>query len=821
MAFQLRVIHTNGGCNGITRDSFIFGGAEAALAIAYVSPQLDLQRVIATLKQAGATMPLLAVSTAGELCAEKQNSLLYIPTDSESDSVVLQLFPPDLFAAVYIASVPLHNADIRNQSYSLQSEIRVQRIMDALEDVTPEFLIDARDTVALTFVDGLSHCENYLMEAIYRSGRFPCMFVGSASGGKLDFKASYIYDGARVCENRAVIAFLKLAPGRSYGVLKTQNFEAYGHVLEVADANPDKRTVYAVYDKKTNAKRPFAHYLAELLNLNVGALPEFFKQKTFALRIGQEYYVRSVSGVDSMTGAINFYCDVNVGDALHLVRAVDFEQRTINDIAEFLSPRPPTLGALLNDCILRRLNNPNDIQKMASSWPMPVAGFSTFGEIFGINVNQTLSALVFFDSSATPTWVDPFVAQFPIYYAGYSNYFSYRREQAKTNLKIRMAHAAAQHMQNIGVSQSLQLGVITIDSAGTILMINKTVETMFGYESSELLGKNVNMLMPEPESSAHSGHLASYLQTGKAKIAESGREVVALRKDKSQFHMHLSVTRLIEEGQIRFVGICRDISAQKTQEAALLAEKEQALYSSKAQADFLSNMSHELRTPMHAILNYAKMGLGRLEAEDTEKLRKYLTNIHVAGERLLILLNNLLDLAKMESGRQEYKLSNADFSEVTDHALMELDSLLKAKSLQCRVTSTLASNHAVFDKSRMIQVMINLLSNAIKFSPGGGVIHVEMSEMNTSSKGIVFHCAVTDEGQGIPDAELEIVFDKFIQSSKTKTGAGGTGLGLSICREIVEAHGGRIWAENSKYGGAVFNFTLPRQQEAAEIKIAI
>ncbi len=249
-------------------------------------------------------------------------------------------------------------------------------------------------------------------------------------------------------------------------------------------------------------------------------------------------------------------------------------------------------------------------------------------------------------------------------------------------------------------------------------------------------------------------------------------------------------------------GLIQDITTR-------IKQKERVEEASKAKSEFLSNMSHELRTPMHAILGYSEIGLTAIDEGDTQSVRKYLENIGRAGERLTNLLNNLLNLAKMEAGRVGYKKERADLKEVIEHALMELDPLIKAKNLNMTVAFD-RQTEAVFDKPHMTQVLVNLLSNAIKFSSAGGQIFITLFEERSDGGETAVGCRITDEGPGVPDDELQTVFDKFIQSSKTKTGAGGTGLGLAICQMIIEAHGGKIWAENTTPQGAVFSFVIPK-----------
>ena len=144
---------------------------------------------------------------------------------------------------------------------------------------------------------------------------------------------------------------------------------------------------------------------------------------TFGIEIDGQLFVRSVSGVDPTTGVVSFYCDVNSGDRLELLEATDLVEQTRHDLQVFMKDKPPALGAILNDCILRRLCNEKSLSSMTNIWSMPVAGFSTFGELFGININQTLSAIVFFDTSEKALR-DPFLETFPIHYANFVEYFT-------------------------------------------------------------------------------------------------------------------------------------------------------------------------------------------------------------------------------------------------------------------------------------------------------------------------------------------------------------------------------------------------------------
>ena len=242
-----------------------------------------------------------------------------------------------------------------------------------------------------------------------------------------------------------------------------------------------------------------------------------------------------------------------------------------------------------------------------------------------------------------------------------------------------------------------------------------------------------------------------------------------------------------------------------------LSHGERAQQAVRAKSEFVSNISHELRTPMHAILSYSKMGMADSGQESPGTLEDYFHKIHSAGGRLLSLINNLLDIARMEAGKMELNKTLYDFSEAIEDAHIEAKPLLENKSLQLAVEIAATDTRVLFDKRRITQVVVNLISNAAKFSPSGNTIRIRLDDGHLPDGGEALCCSVSDNGTGIPENELEAVFGTFVQSSKTKTNAGGTGLGLAICREIVEAHGGKIWAENQKPNGCTLSFTIPKK----------
>jgi PAS domain S-box-containing protein len=223
-----------------------------------------------------------------------------------------------------------------------------------------------------------------------------------------------------------------------------------------------------------------------------------------------------------------------------------------------------------------------------------------------------------------------------------------------------------------------------------------------------------------------------------------------------------------------------------------------------AKSEFLANMSHELRTPLHGILSFANFGIKKHQHAPRQKLLEYFDRIHQSGDLLLDLLNDLLDLAKHEAGRIQYELKHTDLGALVTQVVDEFASLLSERNLSILWIPPEDTIDIYADGKRLQQVIRNLLSNAVKFSPPSGTIEIRLSSEENNAR-----LYVLDHGPGIPEAELELVFDKFVQSSKTKSGAGGTGLGLALCKEIVEGHGGNIRARNRSEGGAQFTAVIP------------
>ncbi|RZT75844.1 FIST-like protein [Azospira oryzae] len=422
------------------------------LVLGFVSPHADIDAVAQVLRCRYPSTPLSLCSTSGELCSGSGG--LYCDTGNSWDRVVVQLFDESLVARAQVVAVPLGSEDLRSGSIALSASERVARMAAALGRVSVDLDIDYRDTLAYVLLDGLSNSESFFMEALYESGRFPCLFVGGSAGGKLTFDHTWIHDGKQRLENHALIAFMKLAPEVRFGVFKSQNFETAGRSFHVFKASVERRAIASVLDQNGRIV-PFIEALCGALGCSPGDLEAKLADYSFAIRVGNDLFVRSVSAIDPAANEVRFFCDVAPGEELQLVRRTSLVEQTSRDFQTFLQGKPgrPVAG-ILNDCILRRLNNSRELGAMARVMDgVPVAGFSTFGEILGLNLNQTLTAVFFFRVAAGERFRDPYVDDFPVRYGEFKAFFLRRRIAEYSGLSRAVVRQVADYESGLFDSQ--------------------------------------------------------------------------------------------------------------------------------------------------------------------------------------------------------------------------------------------------------------------------------------------------------------------------------------------------------------------------------
>ena len=384
------------------------------------------------------------------------------------------------------------------------------------------------------------------------------------------------------------------------------------------------------------------------------------------------------------------------------------------------------------------------------------------------------------------------------------------RRQAEENVQ-----RAKETLQTI--LEFLPLGLVVVGKDKRIRMVNNAALQMTGHDApDQMLGKICNTTFCPA-------------QKGRCPILDLGQEIdqaerTLLTRDRRAVPILKTVIPVTLDGEESLLEAFVDITERKRAEQALkdyadaLEVTNKALASSKqaaeianlAKSEFLANMSHELRTPLHGILSFASFGIKRAETASRESLLDYFQTIDQSGQVLLTLITDLLDLAKLESGKTVWDYGPVDLRSLVLAGVQEFQAMADQRGLAIDLADEDCDTNLTADAAKLSQVIRNLLSNAVKFSPKDGTITIGLKRSRRNLS--VF---VRDQGIGIPENELETVFNKFIQSSKTKSGAGGTGLGLAISREIISAHAGHIWVENNPDGGALFTFEIPIDSKKA------
>jgi two-component system sensor histidine kinase/response regulator len=349
-------------------------------------------------------------------------------------------------------------------------------------------------------------------------------------------------------------------------------------------------------------------------------------------------------------------------------------------------------------------------------------------------------------------------------------------------------------------------GIIMIDGSGIVISINPAVVDMFGYEAADIVGRNIKMLMPEPNRGSHDGYLARYQSTGTTRAIGVGRELEGLTKAGLTFPMELTVSEVSFRGQRMFVGLVRDITERKRVEDMSGRAKVAAEAANRTKSDFLANMSHEIRTPLNAILGMTYLAQ---RANPTPRQQTYLTKIGIAGQSLLGIVNDILDFSKIEAGKLEAEHIVFSLDEVLNNVVDIVGQKAEEKGITivCTVPRDVPRS-LIGDPLRLGQVLINLVHNAIKFSDKGEIIvRVAVQDVTLNEVRLAF--SVRDHGIGMSAEQVANLFQSFNQADTSFTRKyGGTGLGLAISKQLCELMGGAISVESEVGKGSTFTFSV-------------
>jgi PAS domain S-box-containing protein len=364
--------------------------------------------------------------------------------------------------------------------------------------------------------------------------------------------------------------------------------------------------------------------------------------------------------------------------------------------------------------------------------------------------------------------------------------------------------------------------ILEVDEAGRILTLNAVTETLFGYRREELLGKSVDILVPDHARADHAEHRAQYRAHPVRRPMGAGLDLRGRRKDGSAFPVEISLSPVKSNEGFRVTAIVRDTTERRQVEerlhavrSAYMSELEirnrEVEKANRHKSEFLAAMSHELRTPLHTVIGFSELLAEELKGPLNDDQKRFVRHIHKDSQHLLALINDILDLSKIESGKLQLHPEALDLGDAIDDAISSIRQAGAEKSIE--ISSGVKGPLVIAgDRLRVRQILYNLLSNAVKFTPKGGKVRVEAERVGEAAQ-----VSVSDNGIGIPREEHESIFDTFHQvRSANAAKQEGTGLGLPITKRLVEEHGGHITVESEPGRGSRFTFTLPLERAHEE-----
>jgi PAS domain S-box-containing protein len=351
--------------------------------------------------------------------------------------------------------------------------------------------------------------------------------------------------------------------------------------------------------------------------------------------------------------------------------------------------------------------------------------------------------------------------------------------------------------------------IVIVDGEGRIALVNRQTEELFGYPREELLGELVEVLLPERFRAGHVAQRDAYIAAPRTRPMGHGRELYALRKDKSEFPVEISLSPMHADDGTLVISVIRDITPRRriehdlrrAMEAAELA-REEAEAANRAKSEFLSRMSHELRTPLNAVLGFAQLlEMDPLTPTQHANVRRILRG----GRHLLDLINEVLDIARIETGRLQLSPEPVRISDAVREALDLVRPLADEHNIRLHADTTAGCDRFVMaDRQRLKQVLLNLLANGVKYNRPGGTVSLSCAE----APGERLRVAVRDTGYGIAPDMLARLFSPFDRLGAEMTEVEGTGLGLALSRGLVEAMGGTITVESAVERGSTFYVDL-------------
>jgi protein-histidine pros-kinase len=348
--------------------------------------------------------------------------------------------------------------------------------------------------------------------------------------------------------------------------------------------------------------------------------------------------------------------------------------------------------------------------------------------------------------------------------------------------------------------------MVIVDQRGVMVLVNSQAEKLFGYNRAELLGKPIEQLVPPRFRAMHPNHRDKYFTEPHIRPMGAGLDLYGLRKDEREFPVEISLSPLRTRGQVFAICSIRDVTERKRFQQALQEKNQQLENANRVKDRFLAGMSHELRTPLNAIIGFAGTLLMKLPGELTKTQEQHLQTIEASANHLLWLINNLLDLAKIDSGNVELTPEPVSCASVINEVVATLRPLAEAKKLAIDLSRIHDDLVVHGDRQALLQIVLNLTNNAIKFTEMGKVSIEVVRRCHNGAFATELH--VCDTGIGIRPEDQERVFQGFERINGSAP-TNGSGLGLQVSRKLAHLLGGDITLQSEYGNGSTFTLVLP------------
>lgn len=372
----------------------------------------------------------------------------------------------------------------------------------------------------------------------------------------------------------------------------------------------------------------------------------------------------------------------------------------------------------------------------------------------------------------------------------------------KADKKLQISEARTR-----SITDSANDAILMIDHQGNVTYWNPAAERIFGYTREEVIGRNLhNQITPEKYRESYQKAFPEFLKSGMGAAVGKTLDLEAVRKDGTIISVQLSLSAINIDGNWNAIGIMRDTTEKKRIEAALIKAKQESEAANKAKSVFLSNMSHEIRTPLNAIIGFSQLMKRDMNLSSQQK--EYNTAIIRAGEHLLELINEILELSKIEAGRIVLNPTSIDLHAMCDDIYMMFRERANDKHLQLLFeNSEDLPRYVMVDEGKLRQLFVNIIGNAIKFTDEGGVAIRTQAISSEEGKSYLI-VEVQDSGPGISEEEIGKLFRHFEQTSTGVKKGTGTGLGLALSRELALLMGGDITVSSKVGEGSIFTFKI-------------